>query len=298
MQKLFIVFSMLMALYIAYTPCNAGAENIDIELNNFLNKSETLSKVTVDKAELADIEKEIYNIDPEIVAQNKNKSDDNKLAAYVSFVAKKSFEWYENYFHQRIRHRAAETGRDLIITGDYWHLHNGILEAPECTEQNPDSWAYGRSICQRPKGHENVIFSYNKDRTSMFYIEDKADEHLMYMFSVDMSISEDGNNVQGLFSAYADVLNYDYFFEDENNDISFRARYAKYTRKEFEKIQKKSSEVSLKRYFDGKSKKEINQILKESGLIYDDERPDVGIKGTVRGKVLQWSNGSGESEDE
>ncbi len=190
---------------------------------------------TIIQDELKNIENKMLAINPELVEQNTNKSNNEKLIAYRNYLARASFDWYKEYFINKLKERSQKTGRQIKSNSttehDFYQLDNGRLDLPECQK---DIW----QICPYPDKHEEFYIDITDYGTQqeIFVQEDDADRNVTQTFSIYLSNDSfsDTNNTTTEIILDIDSIQfpYDEWAQYREQERAYTAKFGTMSKKE------------------------------------------------------------------
>lgn len=195
------------------------------------------------QSELDTIESQIQQINPEIVSQNQDKSDEEKLVIYRSYLAQQTYELYERYFKNRIEKRSKQTGRTVKHDqstpekSKIW-LDRGNLDSDEC-QATPGNRV---GQCAYPDGFEDVWMriEFNDNKGQFLFYEDNKAENKTQTIRVQLRNRSDtqkmtNNIVIKIFTYEYDYKKYSAWRESDRAYYNWMGNMNKKDKKEFVK---------------------------------------------------------------
>lgn len=218
------------------------------EAKTLMSQTEVFDKIGEDA--FKDIENKILSINPQLVEQNADKSTNEKLIVYRSYLARASFDWYKEYFINKLKERSRQTGRQIKSEeGEhtiYLYLDNGRLDLPECQLED---W----QICPYPDKHEDFYVTIEDFETygEISLIEDDVARNIHQSFMV--ILSDDSKSIvdnsapieissisRNLFVSTIYVQNsYDEWAESREKERATIAKFAPKSKKELREYRRK-----------------------------------------------------------
>lgn len=173
MQRILLFLPVLLIVSLHYDSANAvvtdGMDRHESEqiLRYFQQDNEWRAR------ELKKIEADMKQLNPELVEQLANSSDNVKLAEYKSWLAQKTFqEFYDKYMNE-LKQVSQQSGRAIVERdrlkgkkrGDWTSTEYKLSDKDIRTDCHiaPD---YGDTLCYYPDGYVEFEIVYNEDSAS------------------------------------------------------------------------------------------------------------------------------------
>ena len=246
-----VIFFIIMGIYTITAHANyadtsdALHQQYDMDTaDEILGLTDLQRKIITDEAEA--IESQIEQINPDIVEQNKDRPTSEKIAIYRSYLAREAYEYYKQYFRNRIELRGAETGRTVKYDTEtpkhiYIELDRGKLDSEECAP--PPHSIY--SPCPYPDGFEDIwVYERNDDTGGgdiLFHEDDKAKNTTFWaLVSIDIETDIDNNDIDQdilLETSYTE-LDYTQYRNFEEADRAYSSWMNSLSKKEKKRLNK------------------------------------------------------------
>lgn len=215
------------------------------EAKTLMSQTEVFDKLGEDA--FKDIENKILSINPQLVEQNADKSTNEKLIVYRSYLARASFDWYKEYFINKLKERSRQTGRQIKPKvpeaddkGGIYYLDNGRLDLPECQQ---DGW----QICPYPDKHEDVYLVITDDETygEINFMEDDVARNINQSFDITL-VNNTSTSIfisGGISDIHLDFFHmqgsYDEWADYREKERAYTAKYTTMSKKELRNYRRK-----------------------------------------------------------
>lgn len=262
MKKIFVLIVCLYGMW-AYA---AVAEEGDYDLGEakqLMSQVDVFDKIG--KEAFQDIENKILSMNPQLVEQNADKSNNEKLVVYRSYLARASFDWYKEYFINKLKERSRQTGRQIKPKvpeaddkGDIYYLDNGRLDLPECQQ---DGW----QICPYPDKHEEfyVVIQDSETLGEIFVMEDDVARNINQSFDITL-VNNTSTDMSRVISDISLNINYQQSSYDEWAD--YREKERAYTAK-FKTMSKKELRNYRRKVEQGKITEDGNSNVLPAAVV-------------------------------
>ena len=200
------------------------------------------------------LESKVRSLNVDLVDENSDKSQAEKISIYRSWLGQKSFDYYRDFFIKDFVDKSISTGRKIKCGdntscstdiesikqgGTYW-LDAGKLDSPECYLEGNKLYR----ICDYPSGFEEYILV--SDENNFYVIKDDSQKNKTYWVDV-MYVNQVGAGSQHYVFFDISITEGDYtkWKEYESRENEKKLMWEKMTKRQKRKFSKllKNGEV-------------------------------------------------------